>query len=84
MRDNQKHWRHTAACVLAVCLLVAGADAATLGSGKGWQAPWETVTSGGLTLSVNATGGAVTQDGRRVGAGFAGHLVHFPRGPLRP
>jgi len=33
-------------------------DAVTLGSGKRWQEPWETVTSGNLTLSVNAIGAA--------------------------
>ena len=86
MRDNQKHWRHTAACVFAVCLLVAGADAATLGSGKGWQAPWETVTSGGLTLSVNATGGASlkTADGLALGLPdiwFIFHGVPYAHSP---
>ncbi len=65
MRDGKKRLWWSVGCFMAVCLEAAAVDAATLGSGTGWQAPWETVTSGDLTLSVNATGGAAlkTADG---------------------
>jgi hypothetical protein len=58
MRDREKHWWWSVVCIVAACLSADAADAAMLGSGNGWLAPWESVTSGNLTLSVNATGGA--------------------------
>ena len=69
MRDGRNRLWWSAVCLVSAWLTTDAADAATLGSGKGWQAPWETVTSGGLTLSVNATGGASlkTADGLALG-----------------
>jgi len=58
MRDARKHLGWSVLCLASVWLTANAADAATLGTGQGWQASWETVTSGGLALSVNATGGA--------------------------
>jgi hypothetical protein len=58
MRGCKKHRWWSVVCIMAAFLEADAAGAATLGSGKGWQAPWEAVTAGSLTLSVNATGGA--------------------------
>ena len=69
MCDDRKHLGWSAVCLVSAWLTTNAAAAATLGSGGGWQSPWESVTSGGLTLSVNATGGATlkTADGLTLG-----------------
>ena len=86
MRDGRKHPGWSAVCLVAAWLTTNAADAATLGPGKGWQAPWESVTSGGLTLSVNATGGTTlkTADGWTLGLPdiwFIFHGVGYAHSP---